>query len=145
MHRASPATIATTTTMANNNEDRSALIREFRGAVNRVQNNPRELARLLDVPVPVVAAAQPPAPSSSTTRRQQPQTARDEQFVASDGTDWSVVLSSWLEVIAAAKSVRGGVALLTQLFSGCVLCSSYAHHQVYSISVLSIGRRDPML
>jgi hypothetical protein len=91
--------------MANNNVDRPALIREFRQAVNRVQNHPRELAQLFEnVPTPEVTAAAPP------TRRPPPTTTRTndnvEPFFASDGTDWSIVLSSWLDVIAAAKSVR---------------------------------------
>jgi hypothetical protein len=104
--------------MVNNH---TALIREFKEAVNRIQNNPKELARLLDVP-PVQ-----PNTNQATPKR----SARDVQLVAIDGTDWSSVLSSWLEVISTANSVGCAVGLVGPSISFCTL--------------LSPGRRNTML
>lgn len=78
--------------------DREASIKHFKKAANRLQSKPRELARILQLP----GVVQPQGRASLGPSN----SGRQEQFVASDGTDWSSVLSSWLEAKDAAKSVR---------------------------------------
>lgn len=84
----------TTTIMA---KDRESLIKSFKKAANRVQSKPKELARVLLLPVVKSRGASNVSASANL--------GRQEQFVASDGTDWSEVLFSWLEARNAAEEV----------------------------------------